>query len=114
MELGVVPGGEWCVNANELLSNLQRGYSAIDGELPSLFSWLEPAKAHKCLGAAKLSYPDPTSPEYNKYFVQAASREALASATTSPSTIVIPSSGTIKIFVDSVCINFFPCLVYTD
>jgi hypothetical protein len=53
-------------------------------------------------GAARLSYPDPAAPEYNRLFVRAANREALKHAAACPDTLVIPCSGAINIFVDSV------------
>jgi hypothetical protein len=64
------------------------------------------------LGAVKLSYPDPTDPQYHQYFVKMVGGESLADAKTSPSSLLIPSTGVVQIFIEMVhtCISYVESL----
>jgi hypothetical protein len=89
MELGVVesvgarPPGEWCARTSELILRLQESCAAIEG-------------------AVKLSYPDPTDPHYHQYFAKVVEGEALVDVKTSLSTLVIPATGEVRVFVETV------------
>jgi hypothetical protein len=108
MELDVVesvgshPPGEWCARTSELISRLQESCAAIEGECALTIGCCPVSHIITILGAVKLSYLDPTHPQYRQYFAKAVEGEALVDVKTSPSTLVIPATGEIQIFVETV------------
>jgi hypothetical protein len=106
MELSVAEdigpsSGEWRASAHELLSRLQESCAAIEGG-SIICTYCTIHSLLLSLGAVKLSYPDPTDPQYRQYFVKMVGGESLADAKTSPSSLVIPATGVVQIFIEMV------------
>jgi hypothetical protein len=93
-----LPTGEWLVNGNDLLRELQKSPSSLDGWCAcsvsiNLFT-------HPSSGPVKLALEDLHNAGWKRYFTKISGLELLSDATTSPVQLKVSADCRLKIFVE--------------